>query len=280
MSMGKIESFLGKHIEGFFNKKFSSHLEFSEVRRQLEREVLHKKKKSRQGAKVPNAYFVEMCKEDYHRMCVRRFMDELRVAIERAVILNDCFMDNDLIISMSISDRLSEGMCNVYSKYQDDSYDDISNIVEMEDANTENEGHTRIVFRNADVAVPKKREDTSSTLVLNREDFNPPLNLPEDYKLVSLLAVEGPDVDSYLEFGEKQIYIGRRVKNDFILTDTNASRVHAYITYERHRHFLHDAGSLNGTYIKDAAVEQPQLLKAGDEIRIGGSVLMYDVLKD
>lgn len=279
MSIGKIESFLGKHIEGFFNKKFSSHLEFSEVRRRIEREVLHKRKKGRQGAKVPNAYFIEMCKDDYHRMCVRRFMDELRMTVERAVILNDCFMDNDLIISMSISEELKEGMCNVYSMYQDDSYDDISTIVEKADANTDKEGHTRIVFP-AQSNVPKKREDTSSTLVLNREDFNPPLNLPEDYKLVSLLAVEGPDIDSYLEFGEKQIYIGRRVKNDFILTDTNASRVHAYITYERHRHFLHDAGSLNGTYIKEARVEQPQLLKAGDEIKIGSSILMYDVLKD
>lgn len=277
MSMGKIESFLGKHIEGFFNKNFSSHLEFSEVRRRLEREVLHKRKKTRKGARVPNAYFIEMCKEDYHRMCVRRFVDELHVAVEKAIIVNDCFMDNDLIISMSISDKLKEGMCNVYSLYQDESYEELASIIEMDDK--EAEGHTRIIFSNKAYST-KKREDTSSTLVLNKDEFNPPLNLPEDYKLVSLLAVEGPDVDSYLEFGEKQIYIGRRVKNDFILTDTNASRVHAYITYERHRHYLHDADSLNGTFIKGGKVEQPQLLHVGDEIRIGSSVLVYDVIKN
>ena len=65
MSIGKLESFLGKHIEGFFNKKFSSSLEFPEVAKQLQREVMHKKKKCRRGATVPNAYFIDMNNEDY-----------------------------------------------------------------------------------------------------------------------------------------------------------------------------------------------------------------------
>ena len=114
--------------------------------------------------------------------------------------------------------------------------------------------------------------------MLNKDDYNPPINLPTEYKTASLLAVDGPDIDSYLEFGERQIYIGRRVKNDFILTDTNASRVHAYIAYERHRHVLYDAESLNGTFVNGYQVSQPQLLHAGDEIRIGSSVLLYEVI--
>lgn len=274
MSIGKLESFLGKHIEGFFNKNFSSKLEFSEVIKQLEREVLHKRKKSRNGAIVPNAYFIDMSKEDYHRMCVRRFMDDLHVAVEKAVIVNECFMDGELTITMNMRDDLKEGMCEVYSRYQDDSYSDLAGRTDTASVDES----TRVVQGIQSETAPK--EDTSSTIVLNREDFNPPLNLPEEYKLVSLLAVDGPDLDSYLEFGEKQIYIGRRVKNDFILTDTNASRVHAYITYERHRHVLYDADSLNGTYVKGARISQPQLLHAGDEIHIGNTVLIYDVVKN
>ncbi len=114
--------------------------------------------------------------------------------------------------------------------------------------------------------------------MLDKSEFNPPLNLPTEYKTVSLLAVEGQDIDSYLEFGEKNIYIGRRVNNDFILTDTNASRVHAYITYERHRHILYDAESTNGTYINGKSVVLPQLLRPGDEIGIGETVLLYEVI--
>lgn len=278
MSIGKLESFLGKHIEGFFNKKFSSNLEFSEIIRQLEREVLHKKKKSRRGMIVPNAYFIDMNKEDYQRMCVRRFKDELYAVVEKAVIENDCFMDGDLTINMNSKDDFKAGVCEVWSRYQDDSYDLLNNT-EGSSAKADNEldDSTRVVKR---VTYSTIVEESSNTLVLNKDDFNPPLNLPEEYKLVSLLAVEGPDIDSYLEFGEKQIYLGRRVKNDFILTDTNASRVHAYINYERHRHVLYDAESLNGTYVNGHLLSQPQLLRAGDEIKIGGSTLVYDVIKE
>ena len=125
-------------------------------------------------------------------------------------------------------------------------------------------------------SIPQQVE--CNTIILDKSEFNPPMNLPVEYKTVSLLALEGPDIDSYLEFGEKQIYIGRRVNNDFILTDGNASRVHAYIAYERHRHILYDADSLNGTFVNGQRVLSPQLLHAGDEITIGETVLLYEVI--
>ena len=274
MSIGKLEAFLGKHIEGFFNKKFSSSLEFPEVAKQLQREVMHKKKKCRRGATVPNAYFIDMNNEDYQRMCVRRYKEELHTVVEKAVIENDSFMDNTLSIVMNSREDLKPGVCNVWSRYQDETYaEEVRDDIVSDDAGDE----TRVV---KPARASTELETNSSTIVLNRSEFKPPLNLPEEYKLVSLLAVEGPDIDSYLEFGEKQIYIGRRVKNDFILTDTNASRVHAYIAYERHRHVLYDAESLNGTFVNGTLLEEPCILKAGDEIQIGNTVLLYDVIKD
>ena len=92
-----------------------------------------------------------------------------------------------------------------------------------------------------------------------------------------LTVVEGPDMDAYLEFGEGQIYIGRREKNDFILTDTKASRLHAWIAYENHRHVLYDAQSTNGTYVNGEPVES-LCLCSGDEIQIGTTVLLYEVI--
>ena len=74
------------------------------------------------------------------------------------------------------------------------------------------------------------------------------------------------------------MYYGSRVNNDFFLTDGNASRVHAYIAYERHRHILYDADSLNGTFVNGQRVLSPQLLHAGDEITIGETVLLYEVI--
>lgn len=250
MSMGKLESFLEKHIEGFFNRKLGSSVEQSEIFKQLERELLHHRKKGRAEIVVPNCYNIELTKDDYQRLCMRRFLDALYIQAEKLVINNDCFMDGSLEINISSNEELKQGNCTVTGKFTELLPTDI-----------------------------EERQLESNTIILDKSEFNPPLNLPTEYKTVSLLAIEGPDIDSYLEFGEKQIFIGRRVNNDFIMTDTNASRVHAYIAYERHRHVLYDAESLNGTFVNGQRVVSPQLLHPGDEITIGESILLYEVLE-
>ena len=251
MSIGNLESFLEKKIEGFFNRKLSSVLEPTEVIKQLEREVLRKRRKGQDGLIVPNFYYVEMDPEDYQRLCARRFLDELYIMVEKMVISNDIFMNGQLEITLNANEEFSQGTCEVKGSFVDHSYGEMEYPVNTPECHT---------------------------IVLNKSEFKPPLNLPVEYNTVSLLAIEGPDIDSYLEFGEKQIYIGRRVNNDFILTDTNASRVHAYITYEQHRHFLYDAESLNGTFVNGQRVVAPQLLRSGDEIQIGETVLVYEVI--
>lgn len=249
MSVGKLESFLEKHIEGFFNRKLGSSVEKPEILKQLERELLQRRKKSADGMVVPNSFYIELTEEDYQRLCVRRFLDDLYVWVEKLVIKNDCFMDGELSINVRGSAELKKGTFTVEGRFAEDE--------EPEETDGEPE---------------------CNTIILDKSQFNPPLNLPTEYKTVSLLAMEGPDIDSYLEFGEKQIYIGRRVNNDFILTDHNVSRVHAYIAYQRHRHVLYDAESLNGTFINGVQVLYPQLLSSGDEISIGETVLLYEVI--
>ena len=249
MSIGNLESFLEKHIEGFFNRKLGSVVEPAEVLKQLERELLHKRKKGSSETVVPNSYCIELTSADYQKLCARKFLDELYLQTEKLVIRNNCFMDGVLNITVNSNDDIPKGTCRILSSFTDPAQQEAM-----------------------------AGEVESNTIVLDKSDFNPPLNLPAEYKSASLLAVEGPDIDSYLEFGEKPIYLGSRVNNDFILTDANASRVHAYITYERHRHILYDAESLNGTYINKQLVVAPQLLHPGDEIAIGETVLLYEVI--
>ncbi|MBQ3853646.1 MAG: DUF3662 domain-containing protein, partial [Anaerovibrio sp.] len=85
MSIGNLESFLERKIEGFFNRKLSSGLEPSEVMKQLEREILRRRRKSKNGVIVPNSYYIEMAPEDYQRLCARRFLDEIYIMVEKAV---------------------------------------------------------------------------------------------------------------------------------------------------------------------------------------------------
>ena len=87
---------------------------------------------------------------------------------------------------------------------------------------------------------------------------------------------EGDDEGACLEIGDHKIYIGRRSENEFLLTDPNASRLHAYIDYVRHRHVLYDAQSMNGTFVNGKRIDSI-VLQPDDLIQIGNTVLRYEV---
>ena len=245
MGISNLEDFLERHIEGFFNKKFSSELELSEVVKQLEHELMKSRRKAKTESIAANSYTIKMSDEDYKRLCSKRLLDDLYLSVCRKAILEDLYIDGPLRIKTERSKELSLGMCKVEAQFAAEEEENL--------------------------------HEDSSTIVLDKSIFNPPLNLPTEHITASLSAVRGPDKDSYLEIGEKQIYIGRRESNEFILTDTGASRLHAYISYDRHRHFIHDADSLNGTLVNGKRITSA-CLKNGDEIAIGSSVLIYEAL--
>lgn len=250
MAFTKWENFLENHIEGFFNKKFGSALAPVEVEKKLEKEITHAKKRGKQGREewlLPNTYTIFMNEEDYHHLSSQRFLDDLYVLAEKRVILLDAFMDGKLAITFQKDASLTLGLCRVKSSFSD------------------------MVQRVAQAV------EEQHTIVLQRPSFQPPLNLPTEYKIASFTVTKGADLDSYLEFGEKKIFLGRRERSDFILTDPNASRVHASVRYERHRHVLQDEKSTNGTLLNGEPVLEAYL-RHGDEIQIGNSVLRYEVI--
>ncbi len=248
LGLGKLENFLANHIEGFFNKRFASALELAEVMQGLDKKIAELGR-GKERHVVPNTYVLKLSGEDYQKLCAKRVIDEIYAHIEKQVIVQDYIMNGKLTVTCQAERSRSQGTYNIETFFSesDDSEAGLDDVV--------------------------------NTIVLERPAFNgtKPLNLPTDYKLVSLTVVEGPDKDSYLEFGEKKIYIGRLDKNEVILTDTNASRMHAWIAYEQHRHVLYDAQSTNGTYVNDKRIES-YYLKPGDKINIGASVLVYEVI--
>lgn len=246
MGIKKIESFLESNIEGFFNKRFASALEEAELVRGIEKELAGYSGKN--ATNEPASYYeFVLSPDDYQQLCSRRVIDALYATVEKLIILQGCTLSSKLNISCRADAAQSRGTYNLITHSA--------------------QGKT----------LPCNNID-SNTLVLEKNKFSgSPLNLPNEHKLVSLSVVEGLDEGAYLEFGERKIYIGRLAKNEFILTDTNASRLHAYISYEEHRHVLYDAGSTNGTMVNGARVER-RVLENGDEIQIGETVLLYEVI--
>ncbi len=247
MGFSRWDAFLKQRFNGLFHGRLGGVLEPAGVEQALEQELLRRRRKGRRGAYVPNAFEIHVGTEDHQRLSSRRFLEDLHVFLEKVLILSNCFMDGKLSIRLIEVPETASGHCDITSCFVDDKEEAFSD------------------------------EESGGTLVLERSSFAVPLNLPPNRLLATLTVSEGPDRETSLKIGEKKIYIGRRRENEMVLTDGNASRLHAYIAYERHRHVLHDAGSLNGTFLNGERVEEA-VLQDGDEIRAGATLLLYEVL--
>ena len=247
--MDRVESFLGDHIEGFFNRKFSSHLEPVELIKGLEKAA----KRQGAGKGLANSYVISLGTEDYQRLCSHRVADELGVALKKYIIRADLVMDGKLSICFALDEALRAGSYHLTARIQQD-------CVPVQE-------------------VSVSHDTMAQTIVLERPSIIEArcLNLPPEHEIATLTVLGGADEGISVRLGERKIYMGRMLRNEFILTDSNVSRVHAWVAYEQHRHVLYDAESRNGTFVNGTRI-QMQRLRDGDEIRLGTTALRYGVL--
>lgn len=246
MKLKEIEGFLQNHIEGFFNRKFSSDLEPVEVIAALEKEI------SRQGSSkalfdLPNCYELTIAEEDYHRICSQRIIDSFYLAVKRQIIRQNLLMTRQLKILCRPNSQQLKGTYQLNSCY------------------------TNSHESNAD-------DLTSNTIVLDNRKIKENLSQTKHKSRLAVLKVlKGSDKNTSLELSERRIYLGRLAKNDFILTDSNVSRIHACITYENHRHVISDCNSTNGTIVNGERISS-KILSNFDKITIGETMLSYEVI--
>ena len=247
--MDRVESFLGDHIEGFFNRKFSSHLEPVELIKGLEKEA----KRQGAGKGLANSYVISLGTEDYQRLCSHRVADELGVALKKYIIRADLTMDGKLSICFALDESLRAGSYHMEARMQ----------------------HACVPVSET----PVSHDTMAQTIVLERPSLMDArcLNLPPVHEIATLTVLSGADEGIAMRLGERKIYMGRMAQSEFILTDTNVSRVHAWIAYEQHRHVLYDAESRNGSFVNGVRITS-QRLRDGDEIRLGTTALRYGVL--
>jgi diguanylate cyclase (GGDEF)-like protein len=63
--------------------------------------------------------------------------------------------------------------------------------------------------------------------------------------------------------------LGRKRDNDIVIVDESASRMHAEFYCEGNRLVIYDLKSTNGTFLNRERINEPHVLRAGDQIRIG-----------
>ncbi len=95
----------------------------------------------------------------------------------------------------------------------------------------------------------------------------------------TILVIQGVDQGARFEFGPETVGIGRGVTNKVRLLDTEISRKHATLQWRDGCFFIIDRGSSNGTFVNGNAVRFCRL-SSGDEIQIGRSVLLLNVVPE
>lgn len=75
------------------------------------------------------------------------------------------------------------------------------------------------------------------------------------------------------------VLIGRDSSNTITLPDKKVSRKHASISPQGSEFLIEDLGSANGTMVNNRPVRQ-QILKPGDEVRMGSTLLEFAILTD
>ena len=262
MGFSKIETVITSQIANLFQKRGS--LEPTALIKALEREVIKQEKKTAEGIIVPNDYTLFLCEEDCHRLSAARIIKALYEAVERKVIRENCYMDGNLSVRI---EKMNEGNDAIVIKsvYVDEKH------VNEDTINLEND-----VISNTLIEDKTLTKGNEQTIVADKNNLTNSMRikLPSqiEYAIANLIL----ENDQYI-LGERHFYIGRNQTSDLVISDDSVSRVHSYITYERHRHVLNDSNSLNGTYVNGKLILK-QILNHGDNIRIGNVSMLYQAI--
>ena len=77
----------------------------------------------------------------------------------------------------------------------------------------------------------------------------------------------------------KEMVVGRDEDSDLRIGSASVSRKHCVIKYSAEGILVTDLGSQNGTFVNDVPIKAPTLLREGDVLRIGSTLLSVPVLQ-
>jgi pSer/pThr/pTyr-binding forkhead associated (FHA) protein len=89
-----------------------------------------------------------------------------------------------------------------------------------------------------------------------------------------LVVLRGPNTGARFLLDSDEVSSGRHPDSDIFLDDVTVSRKHATFRREGDDFLVRDVGSLNGTYVNRARIDEVTL-KTGDEVQIGKFRLVF-----
>jgi FHA domain-containing protein len=246
-----IESKIAGLVEGTFSRAFRSEVRPVEIARKLAREMEEHKSVSVSRTIVPNEYRVFLSPRDRERFASY----EEALATELAGYLLEHARRERLallsrpVIEFETDDRLGLGEFGI---------------------------QTRVVQPEQESAAPgAASEESGRTMVYSTAGrVAEPLEERAHARVeTALLLMDG----KRLVVGPAGVTLGRSRQCDVVVDDPNVSRQHAEIRPRGGSWVLSDLGSTNGSCLNGRRIDGPEVVKPGDEIELGTSVIRFEL---
>mgnify|MGYP000602898031 CR=1 FL=1 len=95
---------------------------------------------------------------------------------------------------------------------------------------------------------------------------------------MDIIILSGPAQGRRITIQETDVLIGRRANCNVCLQDDRLSGEHAQLHYENGHWFVYDLSSSNGTWVNRQRLSQGYMLRPGDELGVGKTVMRFENL--
>jgi hypothetical protein len=245
-----LESKIAGLVEGTFNRAFRSEVRPVEIARKLAREMEEHKSYSLSRTYVPNEYRVFLSPRDRERFAgyETALADELAGYLLEHARRERFTLPARPVIEFETDARLGLGEFGI---------------------------QTGVITPEREEPEPVAAEESGRTVVYsNAERVAEPLQeRARARSQTALLLLDG----RRMVVGPAGATLGRSRQCDVVLSDPNVSRQHAEIRPRGGSWVLTDLGSTNGSRINGRAVEGPEVIRPGDEIELGSTVLRFEL---
>lgn len=246
------ESKLERLIEGGFKSAFKSEVQPIELARKLAREMDAHRAASISRTYAPNEYTVFLSPRDREQFS--RFEEGLQRELSLYLLEHARKRGYSLLsrptVSFETEERLELGLFGIQARLAD--------VPEEESAPAE------------------PQSPSGHTQVYNVRDLQAP---PQELEQGAQIAGKARAV---LESGDRRFalhppaaVIGRGRGADIRLDDPNISRTHLQLTFEDDSWVVSDLGSTNGSRLNGRPLSAPAVLRPGDVIELGNTVLSF-----
>jgi hypothetical protein len=246
-----LESKIAGLVEGTFNRAFRSEVRPVEIARKLSREMEENKSSSLSRTYVPNEYRVFLSPRDRERFAgyETALGDELAGYLLEHARRERFTLPGRPVIEFETDERLGLGEFGIQTGIVHHAQEEPEGA-----APEEQSGRTMIYSTAGRLAEPLEERARARAQT-------------------ALLLLDG----RRLVVGPAGVTLGRSRQCDVVLNDPNVSREHAEIRPRGGSWVLRDLGSTNGSRLNGRTVEGSEVVKPGDQIELGATVLRFEL---